>query len=433
MSHRPMTAPSSGPSAGPPARPASGAGRGLRLRAALGAGRAASALSRWTGRGSGGVIGGRVVLKVQPQTPRLLSEGRRVMLVSGTNGKTTTTALLAAAMGTLGRVASNADGANTPPGFVAALADSTAERVVLETDEGWLPWTVAQAHPETALLLNLSRDQLTRHHEVGKLAVSWRSALCDVPTAVGNADDPDVVWAAMASPEQVWVAAGQWWTQDSVACPRCGNRCHRDGEHWECGGCGLARPEPDWWVEDDELVSTDVRLPLQLPLPGRFNKANAAMVVAAAAHEGADPQKVVEALRAVRTVAGRYAVEDYHGHRIRLLLAKNPAGWLETIELISQGDAPLVLAFNSQGVDGRDPSWLYDVSFRSLAGRKIVVIGERSADMGVRLKLDGLEYVDAGRRVRDALDLLPPGRVDVLANYTAFQDARRELAHARGQ
>jgi len=76
---------------------------------------------------------------------------------------------------------------------------------------------------------------------------------------------------------------------------------------------------------------------------------------------------------------------------------------------------------------------LYDVSFRSLAGRKIVVIGERSADMGVRLKLDGLEYVDAGRRVRDALDLLPPGQVDVLANYTAFQDARRELAHAQGQ
>jgi len=407
--------------------------RGLRLRAALGAGRAASALSRLTGRGSGGVIGGRVVLKVQPATPRLLSRGRTVMLVSGTNGKTTTTAMLTAAMGALGPVASNADGANTPPGFVAALADPRAERVVLETDEGWLPWTVTQTRPELALLLNLSRDQLTRHHEVGKLAVSWRSALSDVPTAVGNADDPDVVWAAMASPKQVWVAAGQWWTQDSVACPRCGNRCHRDGVAWRCGSCELARPEPDWWVEGDDLVSADVRIPLQLPLPGRFNKANAAMVVAAAVQQGADAQTAVQAMREVRTVAGRYAVQDYRGRRIRLLLAKNPAGWLETIQLISQGDAPLVLAFNSQGVDGRDPSWLYDVSFRSLAGRRIAVIGERSADMGVRLKLDGLEYVDAGRRLRDALDLLPPGQVDVLANYTAFQDARRELAHAQGQ
>jgi len=406
--------------------------RGLRLRAALGAGQVASALSRATGRGSGGVIGGRVVLKVQPDTARLLSEGRRIHLVSGTNGKTTTSAMLTAALGTLGAVASNADGANTPPGFVAALADP-AEQVVLETDEGWLPWTVTHTHPASALLLNLSRDQLTRHHEVGKIAVSWRSALADVPTSIGNADDPDVVWASMASPKQVWVAAGQWWTQDSVACPRCGSRCHRDGVSWTCGGCGLARPEPDWWVEGDDLVSSDVRLPLDLPLPGRFNKANAAMVVAAAVHEGADPEKALQAVREVRTVAGRYAVQDYRSHRIRLLLAKNPAGWLETIQLISQGGAPLVLAFNSQGVDGRDPSWLYDVSFRSLAGRKIVVIGERSADMGVRLKLDGLEYVDAGRRVRDALDLLPPGQVDVLANYTAFQDARRELAHAQGQ
>jgi len=406
--------------------------RGLRLRAALGAGRVASALSRRTGRGSGGVIGGRVVLKVQPDTPRLLAQGRRIHLVSGTNGKTTTSAMLTAALGTLAPVASNADGANTPPGFVAALADP-AEQVVLETDEGWLPWTVRNTHPASALLLNLSRDQLTRHHEVGKIAVSWREALAEVPTAIGNADDPDVVWAAMASSQQVWVAAGQWWTQDSVACPRCGSRCHRDGVSWTCGGCGLSRPKPDWWVEDDDLVSSDVRLPLQLPLPGRFNKANAAMVVAAAVHAGAEPEKALTAVREVRTVAGRYAVQEYADHRIRLLLAKNPAGWLETIQLISQGDAPLVLAFNSQGVDGRDPSWLYDVSFRGLAGRRIVVIGERAADMGVRLKMDGLEYVDAGRRVRDALALLPPGQVDVLANYTAFQDARRELAHAAGQ
>jgi UDP-N-acetylmuramyl tripeptide synthase len=118
---------------------------------------------------------------------------------------------------------------------------------------------------------------------------------------------------------------------------------------------------------------------------------------------------------------------------VRLLLAKNPAGWLETLQLVSQGDAPLVLAFNSNGVDGRDPSWLYDVSFHSLAGRRIIVIGQRSADMEVRLKMDDIECVSAGRHLLDALAMLAPGPVDVLANYTAFQDVRRELAHAEGQ
>ncbi len=117
-------------------------------------------------------------------------------------------------------------------------------------------------------------------------------------------------------------------------------------------------------------------------------------------------------------------------HDVRLLLAKNPAGWLEIVDLVRAGDHPLVLAFNSDGVDGRDPSWLYDVSFRAMAGRTIVVIGRRATDMLVRLELDGLTPAGVAGGLREALDSIPPGRVDVLANYTAFQDIRRELARA---
>jgi UDP-N-acetylmuramyl tripeptide synthase len=405
---------------------------GIRVQLAVKAGHTVAALSRMTGRGAGGVIGGRVILKMAPDAPRVLSAGRTVFLVSGTNGKTSTSALLTAALRSQGPVVTNADGANTAAGFVTTLAGGLADTVVLETDEGWLPWAVWQTRAAAALLLNLSRDQLSRHHEVGKVASSWRQVMRDVPLVIANVDDPHIVWPALAGREQVWVAAGQLWSRDSVACPRCGSWCQRKGESWACR-CGLVRPKPTWWLEGDDLVGDAVRLPLRLRLPGRFNRANAAMAVAAAACHGIDPKAAVAAMRGLTDVAGRYAVQEYQGHQVRLLLAKNPAGWLETLQLVSQGDAPLVLAFNSNGVDGRDPSWLYDVSFHSLAGRRIIVIGQRSADMEVRLKMDDIECVSAGRHLLDALAMLAPGPVDVLANYTAFQDVRRELAHAEGQ
>ncbi len=392
----------------------------------MAAGRAAGFLSRATGLGGGGVIGGRLTLRLAPGAAAALAEDREIVLVSGTNGKTTTSALLAAALATRAPVAANADGANTDAGLMTALAHSGNRLAVLETDEGWLPWAAAQLSPASAVLLNLTRDQLSRHHEVARVVSTWHEAMGPVPLVVANADDPNTVWPAMAAPSQVWVGAGQLWTQDSVACPRCGRPCRQDGGPWMCT-CGLRRPQPTWWLEDDDLVSASDRLPLRLELPGRFSRANAAMAVAAAVACGVDAATAVEAARAIHDVAGRFAVGDHHGRQVRLLLAKNPAGWLETLGLVSREDSALVLAVNSNGVDGRDPSWLYDVGFDSLAGRTIVVTGRRSSDLVVRLKLAGVACV-AGRDVVHALSLIPPGRVDVIADYTAFQDARRRLA-----
>lgn len=401
------------------------------VRGACRVGHAVSTLSRLTGHGSGGVIGGRVILAVVPDAPRPLAAGRDVMLVSGTNGKTTTSALLAAALRTLGEVDSNADGANTPAGLTTTLAEGHAGRVVLECDEGWLPWTVSQVAPTTVVLLNLSRDQLSRHHEVSMVSSAWRSAMASVTTVVANADDPDTVWPALAGRRQVWVAAGQSWTDDSLTCPVCGAQFLRDASDWSCT-CGLRRPVPDWWLEGDELVSATVRLPLELSVPGAFNKANAAMALAAAASAGVDPAAAVAAMRAIRSVGGRYALHELDGHEVRLLLAKNPAGWLELLDLVRDNDRPLVLGFNSEGVDGRDPSWLYDVPFEMLAGREIVVFGRRATDVRVRLEIAGITPRVSAHGLLGALALLPPGPADVLANYTAFQDARRELAGVRG-
>ena len=223
------------------------------LRWAVRAATVVEALSRGTGLGSGGVIGGRVLLALAPHAPRTLAHGRDLVAISGTNGKTTTTAYTAAALRTLGPVDTNADGANTRAGLTRGLAAGTASRVVLETDEGWLPWLVEQTGPATVVLLNLSRDQLHRHHEVAHLAHAWADAMRSVPHVVANAADPAVVLAASGAGRQTWVDLPSRWTQDEQVCPRCGGECRHEGaavgglERGRAGGasCGHARDEYD--------------------------------------------------------------------------------------------------------------------------------------------------------------------------------------------
>ncbi|MGI9157425.1 MAG: MurT ligase domain-containing protein [Marmoricola sp.] len=421
-----MTAPRAVEREGAPQVPRRGSAR---VQAAVRAGRLAACASRRTGLGAGGVIGGHVLLALAPQAARELAGGRDTVLVSGTNGKTTTTAYLTAALRTLGPVDTNADGANTQPGLVQALAAGNAGTLVLETDEGWLPWAMRETEPVSAVLLNLSRDQLHRHHEVAHVAGTWRDALIGASHVVANADDPAVVMAALAATDQTWVGLGAGWTGDTRVCPRCGGECLREAGSWSCRRCDLCRPRPQWWIEDDELVSATDRVTLGLALPGAVNRRNAAMAVTAAALLGVAPQPAIEAIRDIATVAGRYDVFEGEHHRARLILAKNPASWIEALALVSESDTPVVLAFNSDGVDGLDPSWLYDVAFADLAGRPVVVTGRRGTDMHVRLEMDGLTDVRLAPDVRAAIAMVPAGDVHVIANYTAFQDARKVLGH----
>ncbi len=401
-----------------------------RLWAARRLARAAEKTARATGAGAGGVIGGRLILTLTPDAAHRMARGREVVLVSGTNGKTTTTAHLFACLATDRPVVGNVDGANTPPGLVHALASGPGT-AVLETDEAWLPWAVTQTQPALTVLLNLSRDQLHRHNEVAALATKWRDGLSGAEHVVANADDPDVAFAALGAQRQTWVALGLRWTQDSIICPACGGDCQRTTSMWHCTRCALRRPEPDWWLEGDDLVSATSRVRLRPALPGQANRANAAVAVASAAALGVPPSVAAEALASIDAVAGRFGIVERDGRRVRLLLAKNPASWVEALDLVSATDGPLVLAFNADGVDGRDPSWLYDVPFGQLSGREVVVTGRRATDLLVRLSMDGLTDVREAPDVPTAVTLLPAGPVDLVANYSAFQQARRELRHDR--
>ena len=173
----------------------------LRAQLATSLSRGAAALSRATGRGDGSVIGGRIGLIVDPNLLRSLAAGRVVVLISGTNGKTTTTRLTAAAVGVLGPVATNSLGANMPTGHAAALAKAGATPyAVLEVDEHYLDQVLAATEPKVVALLNLSRDQLDRAKEVAMMAALWRTTLRDCRAhVVANADDPMVTWAAQVA------------------------------------------------------------------------------------------------------------------------------------------------------------------------------------------------------------------------------------------
>src|SRR5580658_6162885 len=136
----------------------------VRGRLAAVAVRTVNRVSRLTGRGSGTVVGGRVGMRIAPDLVTSLARGRTVILVSGTNGKTTTTSMIVAGWG--GPVTTNETGANMPAGHVAALAQSRSEHVALEVDEAWLADTLASTRPHAVVLLNLSRDQMDRANEV---------------------------------------------------------------------------------------------------------------------------------------------------------------------------------------------------------------------------------------------------------------------------
>jgi UDP-N-acetylmuramyl tripeptide synthase len=397
----------------------------VRYAVALRLARAAAWLSRRLRHGSGNVIGGAVLLRLAPAGVAARARSHRVTIVSGTNGKSTTTAMVAAALRARASVSTNHDGANTPHGLAWLIATATSEDIVAEVDESWVPWAVRTFRPQQAVLLNLTRDQLHRKPEILPVADAWRRAMRHVPHVVANADDPAVVWAASEAPSADYVSAGPRWVQDSVLCPRCHDVLRERAGDWS-SSCGLHRPRARVEVREGVVHVDGHPLGSYDGLPGEANLANAAYAVAAVRRWVPEGRALAAIAAGVHDVAGRYREVRVDGRRVRLLLAKNPAGWQAVLGMLRDG-ASALLAFSADGVDGRDASWLYDVDFESLRERPVVVTGPRATDLVIRLHLDGLDPEGAVRSVRDGLRALPPGDVDLVATYTCFQAARREL------
>jgi UDP-N-acetylmuramyl tripeptide synthase len=366
-----------------------------------------------------------------------LLRDRDLVVISGTNGKTTTTALAAAAIG--GEVVSNVTGSNMPAGLVGALVHSRATTAVLEVDEPYLEAVMAaarSAHRRVGVLLNLSRDQLDRASEVRQLADRWRDALAqhhDGWTLIANVSDPLVAYAVESVPSVVAVALATPWTADAASCPHCRRsvhyfatqRCHCHDEQLElptwCCDCGFAPKEPAVLLAND-LHINDQAVPLALQLPGGFNRANAVMAVVAASALGVAVPDAIARVSRVQSVAGRFAVRTWRGRTFRLMLAKNPAGVTALTSMLRGESRDVVVAINARVADGKDPSWIYDAPFDVLEGRHVWCDGDRSLDIASRLDYAGLSTSLVRDNENFPAQLRANEPTDVIANYTAFAE-----------
>ncbi|RLT34629.1 MAG: Mur ligase family protein [Chloroflexi bacterium] len=453
-----------------------------RERAALLLGRVARAVVRRLGRSGGTAIPGLVAGALAPRlVERLaLQPGRGVVTVTGTNGKTTTTHLLTAVVRAAGiDPLTNPSGSNLERGLITAYSaevdgqgrlPDAADRIGLfEVDEAALARLMPRLRPRVAVFLNLFRDQLDRYGEVDSVAEGWARALDEddaPPTLVLNADDPSIAQLA-----EHGARAGRIVTfgvdDDAVALTHadhasdarfctCGSRFIYDAIYmghvgrWHCSLCGRARPTPVVSArrivlrEDGstvEVVIAGEAFTFELPLAGLYSAYNALAAIAAAHALGIDAPTIASALAQAGPAFGRQERFEVGGRRVRLLLAKNPAGLNEVLRVLTVAEPPLtVLAMLNDGVqDGQDVSWIYDADLEMLAGigATIVCAGDRADDLALRCALAGAAPVAVIAHTERALDAAlartpPGGRLDVVATYTAMLDVREALARRAG-
>ncbi|HMQ32973.1 MAG TPA: MurT ligase domain-containing protein, partial [Chloroflexaceae bacterium] len=399
------------------------------------AGKAAGGLSRHLRLGGGTTLPGSVARRLAPGILRDLSAAlpNGVVLLSGTNGKTTTSRMLAEILRLHGeRVLHNRAGANLIQGLTAtALGDASwrgrprATVGLFETDEAALPQAIAETNPRLVLIHNLFRDQLDRYGEVDTVAAAWREALAALPPGahvVLNADDPAVadLGAGLAAEVTYYglddarhAAGAGAHIADSQFCRRCGRRYdyrlafYAHIGHYSCPRCGHGRPEPHVRLARLELLGTaGSKLYLtypggafeaDLPLPGLYNAANATAALAAALALGVPAPTARAALERFSAAFGRIerVAAGPSGAPMLIALIKNPVGATETVRMITAGaegpDLHLLVAINDRFADGTDVSWLWDAEFEALAGlvATATVSGTRADDMAVRLKYAG--------------------------------------------
>jgi UDP-N-acetylmuramyl tripeptide synthase len=429
--------------------------------------------SRRLGRTGGTTAPGRVLLRASPRAMARMSAELDAgsVLVSATNGKTTTAAMIAAALERAGRpVVHNRAGSNMAWGVATALLDAGRERNqigLFEVDEAWLPAVARDTAPRMLLLSNLFRDQLDRYGELELLADRWAEVTAELEgraRLVLNADDPlvadlgrdraGVTYFGVEDDSQALL--GMQHAADSKHCRNCGHAYEYEAVYmghmgrYRCPNCGRARPVPDvaaTSVQLDgmeasriELRTPQGELSLRLPLPGLYNVYNAVAAAATALGLGVPLATVGEALEGFSGAFGRVETIPIDGRRVSILLVKNPAGANEVLRTLTLEDEQLDLwmALNDGIADGRDISWIWDADFEVLAGRvrRVTCSGTRAEEMALRLKYAGIDaQLDVDRDLGGSFDSAVANaageRVYALPTYTALLELR-DLLSDRG-
>jgi UDP-N-acetylmuramyl tripeptide synthase len=448
------------------------------LGAKLSAAKLAGAATRAAGRGGGTSLPGRMLLRMQPDAIAQLA-GRLPggsIVISATNGKTTTAAMASAVLERTGtRLVHNRAGANMAGGVASALLDAAhvggqmdGDTGLFEVDEFWLPRVADALHPRALLLGNLFRDQLDRYGELDAIADRWAAVVAAQPAGtklVLNADDPLVADLGTTS-EPVYFGIDDdrlalpalQHAADSKHCRRCGHAYVYDAAYlghlgrYHCPNCGAHRPEPQVVARDVELHGVRsarfaLHTPLgqaevDLPLPGLYNVYNALGAAALGFALDVPLDDVVAGLEAVAPAFGRAEVVQAGGRDLVLLLVKNPAGANEVLRtlVLENGQLDLLGLLNDRTADGHDVSWVWDADFELLAPRLRTMTcgGTRAAELAVRMKYAGAdpETLRVEHELERALDAAlaggdPARPLYALPTYTALLELR-ELLVRRG-
>lgn len=444
-------------------------------------GRASGGIARRLGISGGTSLPGLVAQYTDPHLIRRLASQARYgcVVVTGTNGKTTTSGLVAYTLRAAGlRIWRNREGSNLARGIATTLLrragpsgrlESDGDGAfVLEVDEAAFARIATDLQPRVVLVTNLFRDQLDRYGEVDLVAEHWRDSLRQLPattTLALNADDPAVaaLGDGYAGPV-LYYGVEQTPTHadsDSVAqvidtrtCPRCNApldfspRFYSHIGHWSCPKCGFSRPTPQ--VRAARVISAGLshaRFALETPLgasevtvalPGLYNVYNALAAASAAVAMSAPLDAIVSGLSRFTPAFGRAEEIEANGRKIRILLTKNPTGLNEVLRALASDQAAgkkrLLMLLNDRAADGEDVSWIWDADFEQLSGETsyLVASGVRAYDLALRLKYIGEEpqYVntDVGAALTHALEHTPPGEtLYIIPTYTAMLAVRGEL------
>lgn len=396
-------------------------------------------------RGGGSALPGLVIEKIDPKflerTLKQLPQG--VVIISGTNGKTTTTKVVVELLESAGlKVFTNKTGSNFSRGVAAALLDEIdmrgrlkADIAVLELDEAWAARFVQQVKPKFSLLLNVLRDQLDRFGEIDTTArLLEKIAQATTDTVVLNRDDPRI----FALSQKITTKPVYFGTTSELLKLMPTDESLKTGDSQANSNVeadvllkSLSDEQATFYID-----STDY--PAKLNLTGVYNTLNAAaalslvrQILKATNLQGRTLQ-IIESLAKVQPAFGRGETIMLDGQPIELILVKNPSGFRLALTSFPQNNTPTMIAINDNYADGRDMSWLWDVDFHSLETGVDMISGIRAYDMALRLEYDQVAFKQVEPDIPLGLKSFLGQSTDkpkrIYCTYTAMLNIRRELA-----
>ncbi|NET71991.1 MAG: Mur ligase family protein [Sphaerospermopsis sp. SIO1G2] len=429
----------------------------VRLGLAVSIAKSVTFLVRSLRLGAASVLPGSIARRIEPQLLQLLSQQVKngVILIAGTNGKTTTALLLCTILEHKGyKIAHNSTGANLENGLATALIENTSllgglnvDYAILEVDENIVPKVLKPLQPRIILCLNLFRDQLDRYGEVDTISKKWTKVISTLPddtVIIPNADDPTlsylgqqlhqkVLFFGLNEPENYLEAIPH--AVDSIYCPRCGHPLDYQGVYlshlgdFTCPSCGFNKSNPH--LESQEWPQI---------LVGLYNKYNTLAAATATQELGVDEGTIKSTINNFQAAFGRAEDLMIDGKKVRILLSKNPVGTNETIRVVTQSlDKTTLMVLNDRTPDGTDVSWIWDVDTEKLVerGGTLIVSGDRVYDMALRLrysepslenKINLIVEEDLKKAITTALEHTPANEtLHILPTYSAMLEVREIL------